>query len=360
MGVRAGAIYRGAFMTGIGTRVVLTACAKTFPDGTQALRPTDLVVEPGEILALLGPSGCGKTTLLRLIAGLDRPDRGGAIAFDDDDVIAVPIERRSVGMVFQSYALFPNMNVRANVGYGLKIQGMPRAAREERVDAVLSLCRLKDLAERPVTALSGGQRQRVAVARAVAPRPRVLLLDEPLSALDAALRDRLRDELAQLLRTLSITAVFVTHDQTEAMAIADRVAVMRDGVVEQVDHPECLYRTPVNGFVAAFVGGANPLPGRIEGDRLVTLAGTLGLPQPAAEGATVFVRPEAISVCPPETAGLVGQVQTRTFLGTHYRIGVSGFGPDPLHVHVPASGAPQTGERIGLTFDPDRLFVFDP
>ena len=170
--------------------------AKTFADGTRALCPTNLTVGPGEILSLLGPSGCGKTTLLRIIAGLERPDAGSRIRFDETDVTGLAVEHRNVGMVFQSYALFPNMSVRANVGYGLKVRKVPAAERRQRVDEVLSLCRLTDYADRPTHALSGGQRQRVALARAVAPRPRILLLDEPLSALDAALRDNLRDELA--------------------------------------------------------------------------------------------------------------------------------------------------------------------
>lgn len=167
----------------------LTNTAKTYGDGTKALLPTSLNVDTGEIVSLLGPSGCGKTTLLRIIAGLETPDLGGKIWFDSDDVTDLPVERRQVGMVFQSYALFPNMSVRANIGYGLKMQKLPKSDIEARVSEVLEMCQLNDYSQRAVTALSGGQRQRVALARAIAPRPRLLLLDEPLSALDAALRD---------------------------------------------------------------------------------------------------------------------------------------------------------------------------
>ena len=180
-----------------------------------------------------------------------RPE--GHIRIGGKDVVDLPPWKRNVGMVFQSYALFPNMSVRANVGYGLKVRKVPAAERRQRVDEVLSLCRLNDYADRPTHALSGGQRQRVALARAVAPRPRILLLDEPLSALDAALRDNLRDELAAMLRQFRITAVFVTHDQSEAMAIADRIAVMSSGTMLQVGRPEELYHAPANAFVASFV-----------------------------------------------------------------------------------------------------------
>ena len=207
----------------------LINAAKTFPDGTKALLPTELTVKTGEIVSLLGPSGCGKTTLLRIIAGLETSNTGSEIWFDDDNVTTLPVERRKVGMVFQSYALFPNMSVRANIGYGLKIQKLSKLEIDSRVNEVLDMCQLQDFSARAVSQLSGGQRQRVALARAIAPRPRLLLLDEPLSALDAAMREDLRDELAILLRDFEITAIFVTHDQDEAMAIADRVAVMSNG-----------------------------------------------------------------------------------------------------------------------------------
>ena len=220
----------------------LTNTAKTYSDGTKALLPTDLKVSTGEIVSLLGPSGCGKTTLLRIIAGLETPDPGGKIWFDEDDVTNLPVERRQGGMVFQSYALFPNMSVMANIGYGLKMQKLPKNDIQARVSEVLEMCQLNDYSERAITALSGGQKQRVALARAIAPRPRLLLLDEPLSALDAAL-ETLRDELAILLRKFNITAIFVTHDQNEAMAIADRVAVMSKGKIVQSGTPE-LYRKP--------------------------------------------------------------------------------------------------------------------
>ena len=241
--------------------LTLTNIAKTFPGGVKALLPTDLEIAKGEIVSLLGPSGCGKSTLLRMIAGLETPDAGAKIVFDGKDVTRQSVETRKIGMVFQSYALFPNMSVRGNIGYGLKMQKLPKSEIEARVNEVIALCRLDGYADRAITALSGGQRQRVALARAMAPRPHVLLLDEPLSALDAALRGQLRDELALLLRQFGITAIFVTHDQNEAMAIADRVAVMSQGEVAQIGTPEALYRKPATGFVARFVGDAMPLDG---------------------------------------------------------------------------------------------------
>ena len=228
-----------------------------------------------------------KTTLLRIIAGLETPDAGSNIWFDDDNVTALPVERRKVGMVFQSYALFPNMSVRANIGYGLKMQKLSKSEIEGRVTEVLDMCQLQPFAARAVTALSGGQRQRVALARAIAPRPRMLLLDEPLSALDASLRETLRDELAVLLRKFDITAIFVTHDQDEAMAIADRVAVMSNGRVVQSGTPEDLYRNPKSAFVAGFVGNAMSLRGKMDGSKLHLDGGVLPLPK-ATKGRAVF------------------------------------------------------------------------
>ncbi|MGR3823297.1 MAG: ABC transporter ATP-binding protein [Salipiger marinus] len=330
----------------------LSRVAKTFAGGTKALLPTDLTIAPGEILSLLGPSGCGKTTLLRIIAGLEQPDPGARVLFDGEEVTALPVERRRIGMVFQSYALFPNMSVRANIGYGLKMQGLARADIDARVDEVTALCQLQPYASRAVTALSGGQRQRVALARAIAPRPRVLLLDEPLSALDAALRGQLRDELALLLRSFGITAIFVTHDQDEAMAIADRVAVMRAGQVAQIGTPETLYRNPASGFVARFVGGAIPLRGRVTGDHLHLPGGALRL-RPGAPGQQVFVRAEDIRLDPE--GPLAARVEAVTFLGTHYRLALSGAAPDLLTALHAGHSAPRPGEAVRLSIAPDAL-----
>jgi putative spermidine/putrescine transport system ATP-binding protein len=332
----------------------LENASKTFPDGTRALLPTSLQIETGEVVSLLGPSGCGKTTLLRIIAGLETPDAGTTVWFDDDDVTARPVEKRNVGMVFQSYALFPNMSVRQNIGYGLKMQGLSKPEIDARVEEVMQLCQLEPFAERSTRALSGGQSQRVALARAFAPRPRLLLLDEPLSALDAALRDTLRDELAVLLRKFEITAIFVTHDQNEALAIADRVAVMSNGRVEQIGTPPELYRNPASAFVARFVGNAMALGGHIEGATLRLPGGALSLPR-AGDGQEAYVRAEDVRLS--DAGPLAGRIRSVTFLGTHYRIGIEGVTEDMLYAMHPGLSAPVIGDMVRLDITAEALML---
>lgn len=332
----------------------LTNTAKTYPDGTKALMPTELMVGQGEIMSLLGPSGCGKTTLLRIIAGLETPDAGGQILFDDDDVTELPVERRNVGMVFQSYALFPNMSVRQNIGYGLKMKKLSKAEIDARVDEVLDMCQLTDFAHRDIKALSGGQRQRVALARAIAPRPRMLLLDEPLSALDAALRESLRDELSVLLRKFDITAIFVTHDQDEALAIADRVAVMSDGVIAQIGTPEELYRNPTSNFVASFVGSAMQLKGQAKGKQIKLAGGTLKL-NADTKGKDIFVRAEDVII--NSSGSLTGQIDSVTFLGTHYRIGINGIMADTLTSIYSGQKAPKIGDSVKVLIKPESVML---
>jgi len=336
--------------------LTLTNVAKTFPGGIRALTPVDLDIAEGEIVSLLGPSGCGKTTLLRIIAGLESTDAGGIIRFGGDDVTALSVVQRKVGMVFQSYALFPNMSVRRNIGYGLKMQKLPRTEINARVDEVIALCRLGPYADRPINALSGGQRQRVALARAFAPRPRILLLDEPLSALDAALRGQLRDELAQLLRTFGITAIFVTHDQTEAMAIADRVAVMSHGQIAQIGTPEALYRAPASPFVARFVGDAMPLAGQIRSGALHLEGGVL--PLDARDGHAAYVRAEDVKL--DADGPLTGRIEGVTFLGTHYRIVLSGITKSLLALLHVGTSAPKVGETVRARIAPGAILTFAP
>lgn len=338
-------------------------CAKTYPGGSLALEPTTLDVASGETLVLLGPSGCGKTTLLRIIAGLEAPDAGGRVLFDGKEVTDLPIEQRNVGMVFQSYALFPNMIVAENIAYGLRIRGIAKPERAKRVAELVQLTNIAGLENRRIDQLSGGQRQRVALARAVAIRPGVLLLDEPLTALDAALRERLRSELNRLLRTLGITAIYVTHDQAEAMELGDRVVVMRKGAIAQVGSPRDIYFKPANRFVAEFVGAANIMEAPVEGGKLNLPGGQQPVNGVESMASVVaMVRPEAIQIVGSDAASLNGVVESVRFTGDRQRVVVRDVTDRPFSVDAGNMIRVHVGERIGLAIAPDaiRLLPSDP
>ncbi|CAN5179657.1 ABC transporter ATP-binding protein [soil metagenome] len=339
-----------------GAAVHIENCGKTFADGTQALAPASLDIVSGETLVLLGPSGCGKTTMLRIIAGLETPDAGGRILFDASDVTAVPIEQRHVGMVFQSYALFPNMSVADNIGYGLKIRGVGKTDREKRITEMVALTNIGGLESRRIDQLSGGQRQRVALARAVAVRPRVLLLDEPLTALDASLRDRLRGELNRLLRSLGITTIYVTHDQAEAMELGDRIVVMRKGAIAQVGTPREIYFAPSSRYVAEFVGAANIIEAPLADGHLQLPGGRLAVAGAAdAIAAVAMIRPETIRIVAPADATLAGIIDSVSFVGDKQRIVVAGAANTLLAVDAPNTVNVMLGERVGLATDAVRL-----
>ncbi|RZT39446.1 ABC transporter ATP-binding protein [Cupriavidus agavae] len=343
------------------TSIRVRQCAKTFADGTVALQPLDLDIGAGETVVLLGPSGCGKTTTLRIIAGLEQPDAGGEVWFGETRVTDQPIERRGVGMVFQNYALFPNMTVAENIGYGLRVRRTDAATRRRRVDEMLAMMHLEPFADRRIDQLSGGQRQRVALARAIAVQPRVLLLDEPLTALDAKLRDTLRADINQLLRSLHITAVYVTHDQAEAMALGDRIIVMDRGRIAQSGTPQDIYRQPANAFVADFIGTMNHLPGQAEAGRWRVPGGTvpMGPPQdlPVSASVRLMFRPEDVALAHGDHAHVEGTIVTALFLGNHTRLLVDVGAPAPLIVDTARRDAWQAGQRVGLRIDTDHLIT---
>ncbi len=305
---------------------------------TTAVDDLSLFVERGELLTLLGPSGCGKTTTLRMIAGFERPT-AGKVHVDGRNVTHLPPQKRGIGMVFQNYALFPHLDVAENVAFGLRTRGASRQDIAERVKAVLGRVEMSGYGQRRVQELSGGQQQRVALARALAPEPPLLLLDEPLSNLDAALREKTRVELRSLLKRLGMTAIFVTHDQDEAFALADRIALLDNGRLQQVGTAEELYGNPANSFVASFLGRANFLPGRVLGiadDRLICeianrarwhVRRTPALADLAIrDRVLIMARPEALSLRPTEDSddptALDGVVAERRFAGavTYYRV----------------------------------------
>jgi putative spermidine/putrescine transport system ATP-binding protein len=294
----------------------------------EVLGGVSLDVRAGELLAILGPSGCGKSTLLRIVAGLLEAD-GGTVQIAGEDMAGVPARDRGVGMVFQDYALFPRMTVRENVTFGLRIRGVNGRERIGRTDEMLGLVGLSEEAGRPVDRLSGGQRQRVALARALAVSPSLLLLDEPLSALDIKVRERLRREIVSIQKKVGITAVIVTHDQQEAMEMGDRIAVMNEGLIEQAAPPRELYQEPATEFVARFVGEVNVLPGRMfrgaawAGSLAIRMTGN-GIP-PDGSMVKVVLRPEDVTVAPPgicDPGQARAQVGSVSFLGAQLRVEV--------------------------------------
>ena len=369
-----------------------------------AVRDLGLDVAQGEMLVLLGPSGCGKTSVMRGIAGLERPATGritlgDTLVFDADAGIDVPAHRRGVGMVFQSYAIWPHKTVFQNVAFPLRMQRLPRKDVRARVTEALDVVGLADFGSRGASLLSGGQMQRVALARSIVMRPRVLLLDEPLSNLDAKLRDRLRFELKEIQRRLGLTSIYVTHDQNEALALADRVAVMRDGVITQLDDPVSLYERPASTFVADFLNVTNIFAGTVRAadPNGTVLIGLDGHPQTIraragagiAEGqrVDVCIRPEALSVrviddtdetrgtgdaagtggtagaagdtgSPEDGASFTAEVGPVTYLGTHVRLRAQvDDGPVLEIVSYHSATSLTSGTRIAVTVDPDAVHV---
>ena len=336
--------------------VNLRGLVKRFGRDVLAVDGVDLDIGRGELVTLLGPSGCGKTTVLRLIAGLERPT-DGRILLDDQDVSRLPAYLRDVTMVFQSYALFPHMNVFENVAYGLRVARRPADEIGRRVAEALDMVGLGHLGERETTALSGGQQQRVALARALVIQPRVLLFDEPLSNLDAKLRKRVREDIRELQQRLGITSVYVTHDQEEALAISDRVVVMRDGVIEQQGTPHELYSRPGSRFVADFIGSANFLPGTYDGRTVDVLGYRFDHAQDVASGAvTVMVRPEAVEFAAEDEPSLAATFRSSAYLGpnTEFVFDVAGT---ELLATMSGGGMSRArrGDKVGLKLKPAGL-----
>ena len=368
--------------------IELEHLTKVFPGGVVAVDGVSLRIADGEFLVLVGPSGCGKSTLLRMIAGLEEVTEG-RIAVAGRDVTDLAPRRRDIAMVFQSYALYPHMSVRKNIGYGLKVRGTPKQEAERRVDAVARLLGLDELLDRRPAQLSGGQRQRVAMGRAIVREPKAFLMDEPLSNLDAKLRVEMRASLAQLHSRLGVTTVYVTHDQTEAMTLGQRVAVLNDGRVLQVDTPQRLYQHPANLFVAAFIGtpAMNLVEAAIHGDEIafgrfrVPLDGSRR-PESGAGRVVLGIRPEsfeAASFAPPGAPTLTVVPAVVEELGSDAQVffhvdadavasDVSGreeaaLLPDSKTLFGaridPRAGA-SVGEPLELALDPARLYFFDP
>jgi putative spermidine/putrescine transport system ATP-binding protein len=327
-----------------------------------ALDGVDLTIQPGELVALLGPSGCGKTTTLRLLAGLEDAD-AGQITVGGKDMTRLPASKRDMGMVFQAYSLFPHMTVQQNVAFGLRLRRISKDKRDQRAMEMLELVELSEQADRYPHQISGGQQQRVALARALAIEPQVLLLDEPLSALDAKVRAQLRDQIRRIQLEVGITTLFVTHDQEEALAIADRVGVMRSGKIEQLATPTEVYSRPATPFVAEFVGLTNRLAGTVTGSTVTVRGIELPLVDPSTKPgpATALIRPEAVTLASDDAGGsgpMVGTVIATTFLGATSRVTVD-LGDTTIMAQLATADAVAhpAGSRVALTIRTDPVLV---
>jgi spermidine/putrescine transport system ATP-binding protein len=336
--------------------IELTNISKDY-EGDAALRNIDLYIRDGEFLTLLGPSGCGKTTMLRIIAGFVLPS-SGRVLMDGEDLSGVPPYKRRVNTVFQKYALFPHLNVFDNIAFGLKIKKLPHDEIDRRVNSMLDLVNLKGYGKRWVEQLSGGQQQRVAIARALVNEPEVLLLDEPLGALDLKLRKEMQVELKRMQQRLGITFVYVTHDQEEALTMSDTIVVMREGVVQQIGTPQDIYNEPKNAFVANFIGESNILPGVMKDDYRAVFGGReyecVDKGFDKEEPVEVVVRPEDVDIVEPGEAHFEGTVKSILFMGVHYEIRVES---DNFLWTIHSTDPAMTGDRVGIRILPDAIHI---
>ncbi len=326
-------------------------------DGETVLDNLSLNIKDGEFVTLLGSSGCGKTTTLRIIAGFISPD-SGSVFFDGQDVSSIPPYKRPVNTIFQRYALFPNLNVYDNIAFGLRVSRTPEAEIKERVSAMLELVGLKGFEKKNIAYLSGGQQQRVAIARAVINRPKVLLLDEPLAALDAKLRKDMQRELKNIQRELGITFIFVTHDQEEALSMSDTVVVMNEGIVQQVGTPIDIYNEPKNAFVADFIGESNIVDGIMLSDYKVRIDGhdfeCLDKGFAKMEPVDVVIRPEDVDIVDIDKGMINGEITSVTFLGVHYEIIIDVFG---FKWMIQTTDYRPVGDKVGLYIEPDAIHI---
>lgn len=333
--------------------------SKSFGDN-HILEGLSLSINKNEFVTILGPSGCGKTTLLRIIGGFEMPD-SGRVFFDGKDITNISANERHVNTVFQNYALFPHMNVGDNVAFGLRVLGLSEDEIGERVDEALSMVKLSGYEKRTIDKLSGGQQQRVAMARAIVNRPRVLLLDEPLAALDLKLRQEMQYELVRIKNELGITFLFITHDQEEALTMSDTVVVMNDGVIQQMGSPESIYNEPINAFVADFIGDSNILDGIMRDDRVIEIGGTIfecvdtGFAKD--EPVDVMIRPEDIEIRPYGKGNLNAVITSSLFIGMHYEMLAESELNTGFEWLIQNYNSYEVGSKVGMYVKPENIQI---